>query len=91
MFQNQRYITGGINATIPLSLQALLWSLVDGREDYLQVFRLTTSGKNQHILHTQEQPEYSAEYDFPSCNPIIAKIFVIDDGDHSTMLLADEY
>ncbi len=91
MFDNPRYITAGIESRISPALEILLWSLVEGKEDYLQVFRLTASGNNQHILHTQEQPEYSAEYDFPSDNPITAKIFVIDDGDHSTMLLAEEY
>ncbi len=36
MFNNQYYITSGINATISPALQILLWSLVEGKEDYLQ-------------------------------------------------------
>ncbi len=32
------------------------------------------------------------EYLFPAiAKPITAKVYVIDDGDHSTMLLAEEY
>ncbi|MGN0650051.1 MAG: DUF960 family protein [Oscillospiraceae bacterium] len=30
-------------------------------------------------------------HEFRTENPITAKIYVIDDGDHSTMLLAEEY
>ena len=39
-----------------------------------------------------EQPEYRMEYLLPTIsNPVTAKVYVIDDGDHSTMLLAEEY
>lgn len=31
------------------------------------------------------------EYLIPSEAPITQKVYVIDDGDHSTMLLAEEY
>jgi len=39
----------------------------------------------------QEEPEYKREYQFVAGTPIlIGKSCVIDDGDHSTMLLAEE-
>ena len=95
MFNNQRYVTRGISNKLPLMLQIILWGLIDTMEvaekDYLQVFCLSAESGMQKIIHKQEQPEYSKEYLFPSEAPITAKIFVIDDETHSTMLLAEEY
>ena len=45
----------------------------------------------QHIHHFSEQPEYSKEYMIDLANPVNQKVYVIDDIDHSTMLLAEEY
>lgn len=95
MFNNPRYCTRGISSEVPLLTQIILWGLIDSMEiaekDYLQVFRLSAESGKQKIIHEQEQPEYSKEYLFPSDNPITAKIFVIDDETHTTMLLAEEY
>ena len=59
--------------------------------DYLQVFSLSSENGKQKITHTQEVPEYKKEYIFNTGTVITAKIFVIDDKTHSTMLLAEEY
>ncbi len=59
--------------------------------DYLQVFSLSSENGKQKITHTQEVPEYNKEYVFNTGTAITAKIFVIDDKTHSTMLLAEEY
>ena len=95
MFTSPRYATRGVTTTVPLVLLIVLWDLIDSMEveekDYLQVFRLSAESGMQKITHTQEQPEYSKEYLFPSEEPIAAKIFVIDDETHTTMLLAEEY
>ena len=95
MFNNQRYVTRGISNELPLMLQIILWGLIDSMEvvekDYLQIFRLSAENGKQKIIHEQEQPEYSKEYLFPSEDPITAKIFIIDDETHTTMLLAEEY
>ena len=95
MFNNPRYVTSGVNSELPLLTQIILWGLIDTmevvRKDYLQVFLLSADGENQRIIHEQEQPEYRKEYLFPSENPVIAKVYVIDDESHSTMLLAEEY
>ena len=45
----------------------------------------------QHIVHKQEQPPYRYELDVPCDDAVSAKVFVIDDLTHSTMLLAEEY
>ena len=95
MFKNLRYCTRGINETVPILTQIVLWHLIDSMEvekkDYLQVFKLTTDGTTQHVTHTQEQPPYERTLEFRTDNPITAKIFVIDDETHTTMLLAEEY
>ena len=93
-FHGQRYMTRGVQAEIPLDLQLFLWCLINKLpepKDYLQVFRLSIGVNGQHIVHEQEVPEYHEEYDFQIDNPVTAKVYVIDDGDHSTMLLAEEY
>ena len=94
MFNNQRYLTCGVDNTIPIELQLFLWGCVDQlpeERDYLQVFDLEQVETMQSITHRSEQPEYRKVYLLPSESPITAKIYVIDDGDHSTMLLASEY
>ena len=95
LFNNKRFITRGISDAVPTNLQLLMWELIDetpGDKDYLQVFSLSAENGKQKIVHTQEVPEYSAEYVF-DCEeePITSKIFVIDDVTHATMLLASEY
>ncbi|MDD7184562.1 MAG: DUF960 domain-containing protein [Oscillospiraceae bacterium] len=95
MFSNQRYLTRGVYSEIPIELQLFMWEYIDRlpeNRDYFQVFELENLGNIQRITHFSEQPEYSMEYLLPTItNPVTAKVYVIDDGDHSTMLLAEEY
>jgi len=95
MFDNQRYLTKGVNAEIPFELQAFMWDCIDrlpkdGR-DYFQVFELSDLGGMQHIIHFSEQPEYRMNYFIPTPNAVTAKVYVIDSEEYSTMLLAEEY
>lgn len=94
MLKNNRYLTCGVDSTIPLELQLFLWECVErmpAPKDYLQVFELKPVGRLQAITHRSEEPEYKMEYVIPSESPITEKLYIIDDGDHSTMLLASEY
>ena len=94
MFSNNRYLTKGVQTEIPLELQIFMWECIDRMpesKDYLQVFNLEAMEGVQHISHSSEEPEYKMEYLMPSEVPITQKVYVIDDGDHSTMLLAEEY
>ena len=100
MFTNKRYITCGIVNEIPDEIQLVLWIMIDNLRrstsselDYLQVFWLSSQDGKQKIIHSQEQPKYRNEILVALlCQPVEkAKIFVIDDGGHSTMLLAEEY
>lgn len=95
MIQNHRFITRGIEAEVPLWLQNFMWYTIDAMEveskDFLQVFTLSVENDKQKVVHAQEQPHYEKTYLQETDIPITAKVFVIDDGTHSTMLLAEEY
>jgi hypothetical protein len=97
MFDNDRYITRGFYSSVPLELQMTIFQLIDelkakGNMDYLQVFELEAKNKfTQKLEHRSENPEYKKRYSFTFYNPVTAKIFVIDDGDHTTGMLAEEY
>ncbi len=96
MFNKKRYITKGIELKLNLEIQTLLWNMIEeleGEKDYLQVFELIKIDKDRlKIIHKQEVPDYHNEsivnYEF---DEKYLKIFVIDDVDYSTMLMASEY
>ena len=93
----QRYITSGVNEQISIDIQLFCWYCYEvvkatGKYDYLQVFELKQVGEDtQQIEHRQEVPEYNQVYQLRSINPIEQKIFIIDEGEYATMLLAEEY
>ena len=93
MFSGKRFVTSGIAEKVPLLLQVIMWNMIDTMDkprDYLQVFDLSEENGKQKIV--QEQPEYMKEYLFETDTPFLcAKIFVIDDVTHSTMLFNYEY
>ena len=94
MPETKRYLTCGVDNAIPIELQLFLWECVERMpepRDYLQVFDLEKVGCVQSITHRAEQPEYRKVYLLPADSPITEKVYVIDDGNHSTMLLAEEY
>ena len=94
MFNNQRYITRGLDSEIPFELQLFMWECIDRLPeecDYFQIFRLENLDGIQRITHFSEQLEYHMEYLIPTNKPITAKVYVIDSNDYSTMLLAEEY
>lgn len=100
MFNNARYLTRGIQTSVPFDIQLLLWGLIEElgcqmKLDYLQVFKLQSITQNgqalQSIEHHQEQPQHIQKCFFYVSEPIDITIWVIDDGDHSTMLLPEEY
>jgi hypothetical protein len=99
--EGTRYMTKGIQQDISLELQLLMWNCIDtlkseGKElDYLQVFELTKEKEGdisfQKIEHRQEVPEYNMTFRVFPKEMVNAKVFVIDDGQYSTMMLAEEY
>jgi len=97
MFEKEkgRYLTRGVNSEIPLEIQIFMWEAIDKMpesKDYLQIFRLSVENGLQVVHHTSEQPKYEMIYILPTVTKAVAaKVYVIDDGEHCTMLLAEEY
>ena len=95
MFPRKRLATNNVMREIPLAWQLMLWTLVDRlpiEQDYLQVFELSDSNGLQKIVHAQECPPYRKEYLFsPLFRTVTAKIYIINDEMHATMLFANEY
>ena len=58
MFDNQKFLTRGVENEIPSWLINLMWHMVltmeVPRKDYLQVFILTKTPTGQHIVHERE-------------------------------------
>lgn len=97
-----RYTTSGIAMEMPPQLQAFLWQSIDDWNveglplDYLQVFKFKKVADGLYAIeHTQEEPERTIVYyvggDLEVESVVGKTVFVIDDGDHSTMLFASEY
>ena len=89
-----RYLTRGVDAKIPIALQVMMWQAVDQMpepKDYLQVFHLSEKNGLQIVHHTSEQPQFEMTYIAEAEKPVTAKVYIIDDGEHCTMLLAEEY
>ena len=101
MFKKEsRYITKGINEIVDIRLQIFMWRAIDNlndkveKVDYLQVFEIEKEYGTITINHRQEVPKYNEEHIIELCDIEVVgkiKIFVIDSGDYSTMLLAEEY
>ena len=101
MFDKERYITSHANGVLPMELQILLWKCIDEwrrkiEQDYLKVFELSISIRNgkevQVIKHYQEEPKYQEEIEIMDYEQLIVdKVYVIDDGEYSTMLMASDY
>lgn len=99
--KNDRYVTRGLNEEIDIRLQLIMWSMIDKLKeegnveiDYLQVFKLRKEGKKVMIEQRQEVPEHKVSYIIEIEDVEIGnenKIYVIDSGEYSTMLLPSEY
>ena len=100
-FNGKRYITRGTINTLPVDIQLILFQSIEvmrgkvEKLDWLQVMMLETIDKDGvkvlHITHEQEHPEGKVEYYIPIESTINCKVFVIDDVEYVTMLLAEEY
>ncbi len=97
MFTNKRYQTPGIAETLSPEVIQFLFTLIDNLKsksalDYLLVFSFSGSKHTQTITHTMEDPEYCKVHSYYSAAPIDnIKVFIIDDGCHTTAMLAEEY
>ncbi len=96
-FNNLRYVTRGINSCLEFHEQNLFWNFIDElsiEQDYLQVFKLNCNDQGTKILHKQEEPFYTKEHLLKTTllgEKAEDTIFVIDNGEYSTMMFAYEY
>lgn len=101
-FKGQKYVTSGVWDRIPPDIRKTMFNGIemmrlktDNQLDYLQIFRLETFGQDGifvlNIKHEQEVPEAEIHYVLTVRKEINEKVYVIDDGEHVTMLLAEEY
>ncbi len=68
MFNNSRYLTCGVDSTIPLELQLFMWNCVDGlpeERDYLQVLNLNLSVKCRESRTHQKIPNTKWSTSYP--------------------------
>ena len=94
MTDNKWYITRGAADKVPVWLQRLIWFAVseDYEKDYLQVFEAKTVNGETTLIHSQEEPQFKKTYSLKVVDePVDLKIYVVDDGLHITMMLAEEY
>lgn len=100
----EQYITRGIHNTIPPRIQALLWRMVEDRDesqqhpskDYFNVFIFHQEAHTLHVKHQQERPKYENTITITVIDTYsLPKVYVIreDDIDFSyyVMLLPEEY
>lgn len=100
MFKH-KFITRCIQMEIPINLVHILFEEIDKlverkiEVDYLQVFNVKTLDLKTglvEIIHSQEVPEYEMTIYIDKVNlERDLKIFVIDENDNATMMLAEEY
>lgn len=99
--KDNRYVTRCVNEEVDIRLQLIMWSMIDNLKDkgnveldYLQVFKLRKCEEGIVIEHSQEVPAYKEKYVLDLENIEVngnIKVFVIDDYEYSTMMLAEEY
>ncbi|HBH3146741.1 TPA: hypothetical protein KSJ15_000949 [Clostridioides difficile] len=96
MFDKDRYLTRGVSNEVTFEIQLLLWSMIGEvtvKKDYLQVFEIEPIKDNLlRIEHGQEVPKYKKEIIVSNVGiNSKVKLFVIDAGEYSTMMLSEEY
>lgn len=95
MFTKERYLTREVADRVPIGIQLLMWDLVEKLEerDYLQIFELIPKySEIVEIVHKQEIPEVTSIYKIKN-NEVKnkMKLYIIDNGEYSTMMFSHEY
>ena len=96
MFSNKRYLTREVANRVPVEIQILMWNLVEEikvKKDYLQVFEVIPNGSEfVEIIHKQEIPEFTFSYIIKNVGiETKMKLYIIDNGEYSTMMFSHEY
>lgn len=103
MFDREKYITSHANEILPVVLQITMWQCIEKwrvskrKLDYLQVFKLSIDRHDDRLVqvieHSQEQPKQHEiiRIECDGYEPINEKVYVIDDGNYSTMIMSSDY
>ena len=96
MFSNKRYLTREVANRVPVEIQILMWNLVEeieGEKDYLQVFEVIPNRSEfVEIIHKQEVPKFTSNYIIKNVGiETKMKLYIIDNGQYSTMMFSHEY
>ncbi len=95
MFKGKRYLTSQSVKAIPWVIILVLWEMVDGmrvkHKAREQLFELYATSQGQIICHMQQEHPYLYELELPCAEPVSAKVYIVDKGTYSIMMLADEY
>ena len=99
--KNSRHISRQVNEEVDIRLQLSIWTLIDILKDkvkveldYLQIFKLKKEGNLIRIEHEQEVPKYRSVHLIEAKDIQLdeaIKVYVIDDGEYSTMIFPSEY
>ena len=102
MFDNKRYLTRGIASEVPLTIQLLIWQMIDklrdkrSKVDYLQVFKVKHSDRHIIIEQSSSEPEFKTTFEFHTASVgteeagQVYTVWVIDDGEQTLMLFPEE-
>ncbi|MEW9122023.1 MAG: DUF960 family protein [Thermotaleaceae bacterium] len=102
MFEKEknRFVTRSVDSEVPIEIQVLIWNFIDELKekrqlemDYLQVFQLKVQDGVQVIINTQEErlKEDCIKVTLSKSQMLTTRIWVIDDGNYSTMLFPSDY
>lgn len=95
MFTNERYLTREVANQVPIDIQILMWDLVERLEekDYLQIFELIPIGSEiVELIHKQEIPETTSIYKIKNTEiKNQMKLYIIDNGEYSTLMFSHEF
>ena len=102
MFDNKRYLTRGIASKVPLTIQLLIWQMIDklrdkrSKVDYLQVFKVKHSDRDIIIEQSSSEPEFKTTFEFHTASVgtdeagQVYTVWVIDDGEQTLMFFPEE-
>lgn len=102
-FAGRRYVTSGVADRIAPEVQAVLWRMIDNKRDageeldYIQMFELSASKNNrgeevQIVVQRQERPAFVDAEAVAGLSVLVTeRVWVVDDGECSTMMLPEEY
>lgn len=92
-FNNMRYVTRGLDRSVPHETIQHMWDIIDGmtiRKEDMQFFSLFEHEGKQRIVHNQSARKKFV-HDFETDHIITTNVMAQDTGYCSVMFLSEEY